>query len=109
MKTTKSRATGHLSGRTKPLVSLLRHANGLIGWRREHGRSLRREPALRMVEFMQWKAIRRDAWDCLTTWAGSGGRRRGFRSSAFRGVRFNPIISWKRYYIYFTWLPGGRP
>ena len=47
----------------------------------------RRAPARPTAASTRWQGIRPAAWACPTTWAGTGGRRPAFRSSASRAAR----------------------
>ena len=107
--TTRRKATGLLSAPTRKPASRLRPVNGSIVSRRKPGRSWPPEPAPPMAAFTPWKEIRPAAWDCPTISAGSGNRRRGFRSSACPDVPCSPTISWRRCSILLYMAAGRAP
>ena len=82
-------------------------ASGSTGSRHRPGRSWPSGRARPTAAFMPWRAIRPAAWVCRIIWAGTGNRRRTFRSSACRAVPTQPD-NFTETLLYLLHMAAGR-
>ena len=73
------------------------------------GRGCRAAPAPPTAAFTPWKAIPPAAWAWPTTWAGTGNRRPGCRSSMSRAARCSRTTSWRRVLYLLYQVAGLAP